>query len=899
MMFSWREPGSNLECGGRRPGLYTHLETGTAVRAQVRQSRKRSVFWRSASDACLQHEWVSFRHASDALRKKRCACGSVAILALCLIASLPSLLADDTPKRGQTQNPHGTIVPACSACHTSISWVPMRPSPDFDHGSTSFRLRGLHTSVACRRCHVSLAFANVGTGCADCHADLHQAQFGPICEDCHSELGWRVSAEAIKNHQNRFPLVQGHAAVDCQSCHKGGATDRFVGLSTECASCHRNDFESKEVVNHQAFNAGSNCKECHSTAGWPGGRLDHAATGFPLDGGHVSVECASCHTGNRYVDLDRTCASCHLDTFNATQKPDHRAAGLSSQCESCHTTAEWKGGRFDHQATPRFPLTGGHSGVTCSQCHTTNVYRGLASDCASCHLKDYRATSDPSHTEVSIPTDCQACHETSAWNKAKFDHGVTPFLLDGAHVGVDCRSCHVNRKYRGLGADCASCHQTEYDSATDPKHAPAGISRDCATCHNTAAWAGAGFDHAGQTRFPLTGGHKEPSCTSCHTGEVYAGTASDCASCHTDDYDEARDPEHKATGFPRNCESCHSTTTWEGSQFDHDVRTRFPLTGGHKPIKCADCHENGQFVGTPADCASCHTDDFDKAVDPKHAAAGFSRDCVSCHNTASWTGGSFDHDAKTKYPLTGGHRKPSCESCHSSGTYAGTASDCASCHTDDFNAVREPDHKTAGFPTDCARCHTTSDWKGGSFDHSTTKFPLTGGHVGKTCSSCHANGQFAGTASDCASCHAADYDGTTTPKHAAAGFSRDCAGCHNTVAWTGAGFDHDTKTKYPLTGGHRKASCESCHSSGIYAGTASDCASCHTDDYNAVQDPNHKTAGFPTDCARCHSTSDWKGGSFDHSTTKFPLTGGHVGKTCSSCHANGQFAGTASDCASC
>lgn len=39
-------------------------------------------------------------------------------------------------------------------------------------------------------------------------------------------------------------------------------------------------------------------------------------------------------------------------------------------------------------------------------------------------------------------------------------------------------------------------------------------------------------------------------------------------------------------------------------------------------------------------------------------------------------------------------------------------------------------------------------------------------------------------------------------------------------------FDHDT-TRFPLTGMHLRVSCERCHSGGLFAGTPTDCRSCH------------------------------------------------------------------------
>ena len=49
---------------------------------------------------------------------------------------------------------------------------------------------------------------------------------GGKCDDCHTMLGWRISTESVRNHQNRFPLLGGHSAVECEACHAGAATGR-------------------------------------------------------------------------------------------------------------------------------------------------------------------------------------------------------------------------------------------------------------------------------------------------------------------------------------------------------------------------------------------------------------------------------------------------------------------------------------------------------------------------------------------------------------------------------------------------------------------------------------------------------------------------------------------------
>jgi hypothetical protein len=136
-----------------------------------------------------------------------------------------------------------------------------------------------------------------------------------------------------------------------------------------------------------------------------------------------------------------------------------------------------------------------------------------------------------------------------------------------------------------------------------------------------------------------------------------------------------------------------------------------------------------------------------------------------------------------------------------------------------------------------------------------------------------------------------------------------CVKCHSDhngadfqmVHWdpTPNGFDH-AKTGYVLDGKHVGVSCRSCHNAQhisaparallankdlnrSWLGLSSSCISCHED---------HHQGRLGTECARCHSTVDWKAArldrkSFDHSKTRFPLTGEHQYVLCTSCHTQG------------
>jgi hypothetical protein len=136
-----------------------------------------------------------------------------------------------------------------------------------------------------------------------------------------------------------------------------------------------------------------------------------------------------------------------------------------------------------------------------------------------------------------------------------------------------------------------------------------------------------------------------------------------------------------------------------------------------------------------------------------------------------------------------------------------------------------------------------------------------------------------------------------------------CVKCHsdhngenfNLLHWdpTPKGFDH-SKTGYVLDGKHAGVGCRSCHNARHIAplarsllaskdlnrtwfGLSPGCVTCHEDKHQGR---------FGTNCTQCHSTVDWKAAkidqqNFDHSKTRYPLTGSHVHAPCQKCHTAG------------
>jgi len=554
----------------------------------------------------------------------------ILIALVCIIIGTAPAYSQSTLQR--TANPHGPMIMACTECHTSTSWKPIRALPEFNHNNTSFKLRGKHVNVACSSCHVDPVFKTAATACASCHADIHRRQFGTACESCHAEQGWNLGLQQARQHENRFPLTGAHGALECAACHKGAATGTFNGLSTACASCHLKDYNAAKAVNHVAARLSTNCEMCHAMSRWQGARFDHnTATKFPLTGAHTSVQCVSCHVNGSFTAIAQECVSCHLKDYNATTMPSHASSGYSQNCTGCHTTAQWQGAGFDHSRT-RFPLTGAHSTVACVSCHVGGAFTALNTACASCHMSKFTATTAPNHVTAGFPTDCTTCHSNVAWTPATFNHSTTKFPLMGAHVSVACSTCHVNGKFAGLGTACVGCHLPEYTATVSPNHTAAGFPTDCTLCHTSVQWKGAAFDH-NKTKFMLTGTHTTTACASCHVGNLYAGTPTDCYSCHSSEYNSVTSPNHMAAGFPRTCASCHTTIQWTGATFAHN---QFPIyTGKHagKWSVCADCHTDSSNY-TVFSCTNCHT--HSKATTDSHHSGirGYvydSLNCYSCH----------------------------------------------------------------------------------------------------------------------------------------------------------------------------------------------------------------------------------------------------------------------------
>ncbi len=416
--------------------------------------------------------------------------GSAGLHTLLGVALVGALLACTSIFSGPRQgwNPtYGPVVahdsfPAdCSMCHEGKTWTSIKADFAFDHEKmTGVALQGAHTKVACLLCHNDRGPAGTfaARGCAGCHEDPHRGQLGHACVDCHNESTWTPTEAIARHNRTRFPLIGAHAGTGCFRCHPGAQVGNYSGADSDCLTCHAADLARAKTPDHAAQGWVNDCQRCHTPTDWHLARFAHPSA-FPLTGGHAGHSCSACHTGGVYTGLSTACDSCHMPQYNATTNPNHAASGFSTTCNQCHNTNSWQGATFNHSAG--FPLTGGHAGLSCTQCHTGGVYTGLSTDCASCHLSQFNATTNPNHSSAGFPTTCAACHTTTSWQGATFNHTQFP-ITSGPHA-VSCVQCHTTPSNYAVFS-CTGCHtQTTTNNHHSGVSGYQWVSSACYQCH--------------------------------------------------------------------------------------------------------------------------------------------------------------------------------------------------------------------------------------------------------------------------------------------------------------------------------------------------------------------------------------------------------------------------------
>jgi hypothetical protein len=102
----------------------------------------------------------------------------------------------------------------------------------------------------------------------------------------------------------------------------------------------------------------------------------------------------------------------------------------------------------------------------------------------------------------------------------------------------------------------------------------------------------------------------------------------------------------------------------------------------------------------------------------------------------------------------------------------------------------------------------------------------------------------------------ADYNGTTNPNHASAGWPTTCDTCHTTTLWLPATLPTAYHTLFPVNHGNANGVCTTCHSNSADYSVFSCTASCHGSG-NAANFNHPNVNGYvynSVNCYACHKS---------------------------------------------
>jgi hypothetical protein len=190
----------------------------------------------------------------------------------------------------------------------------------------------------------------------------------------------------------------------CHDCH---LEERLVADLVDCVECHTAG--QPDFTPDHAGLFGNDCLACHDGRDTLVNTFDHDDF-FILDGSHLEVDCAECHTNPILAGTPTDCAGCH-------EEPAVHAGLFGLDCVRCHTTEAWTPAQLTRHT---FPLDHGDEGqIACQTCHT-ETYAEYT--CYNCHEHDPEETAE-THIDEGITDfeDCVACHPTGQEDEAEDD----------------------------------------------------------------------------------------------------------------------------------------------------------------------------------------------------------------------------------------------------------------------------------------------------------------------------------------------------------------------------------------------------------------------------------------------------------------------------------------------
>jgi hypothetical protein len=384
---------------------------------------------------------------------------------------------------------HTGITNGCASCHEKGNqWMDMSNyplNPATLTGLSTTQYMGFQTRPASTATPFGVVDAShpAAGDCSACHGTNTAFFSGAVlpanhiplvsnnCATCHTTAG--VFSTVTTNYTQLHTAV----ATTCHTCHADGAgpfamAAGYVIVQMSTRGKHIPITDAGVAVE---------CSGCHLTVtAFSGTAMNHSAIG---DNGTVATgnACDSCHEyGMRSMWFGTTVTQRESATHHYCAPGGTTAcSGGGSDCtEGCHTHST---SNFNSAARPPVvhkPASGATTPATPAAPtrpvpRTPNVrpnsvqhlvplvggfdHAEVAGACASCH--DGAKAPGKGAQHLPAGSNCEACHTTSAWKPAVYDHASV--------VAGTCRNCHTGVLAPGQPAkhvvtqlSCDSCHYT-------------------------------------------------------------------------------------------------------------------------------------------------------------------------------------------------------------------------------------------------------------------------------------------------------------------------------------------------------------------------------------------------------------------------------------------------------
>jgi len=319
--------------------------------------------------------------------------------------------------------------------------------------------------------------------------------------------------------------------------------------------------------------------------------------------GHYQIEqsCSTCHTEDfkGHEGIEEACKKCHekehkkfkdkhpFSKFTDPRNADRLKNINALKCTTCHSEHNLKGTHETGVTLPEDfcykchqdiaedrPSHEGMSFKTCSTtgCHNYHDNQALYEDFLLKHSDENATFKTAKVKKMTLESYLESLKKEPLTSKDADGFAEDQTIIEEwshsshAKSGVNCKACHTTEensefKPKTTPENCRSCHKLEVEGFLDSKH---GMRIKAGLSPMTPA----------QARLPMhdEAGHKELSCTSCHSNHSFETTdvqVDACMQCHNDE---------------------HSNNYKNSKHFELYMQAKKGMIDESQAVSCATCH---------------------------------------------------------------------------------------------------------------------------------------------------------------------------------------------------------------------------------------------------------------------------------------------------------------------